>query len=420
MINLLLGGPGGGKSYEAVAYHVLPALQRGRKVITNLPLFVEKFEAYLPGSAKLLDIRSKTLAVNPGLNIDADEDDQSSPLNRLLRQAKATRFVDRPFAHPEDFSDPWRGDDGIGPLYVVDECHFSLPKVGTKISVEEWFSLHRHYNADVLLITQSAGKISVAIKDLVQVCIKVRKAIALGRSDSYIRKVLDGVNGGEVSTTTRKYRKEIFGLYRSHTQGFALAEQEADDVAPLLVRFNRWKYAIWGVAVLGCIFAFWFNTRPKVSPVPVWLESAVAESKRIDSLPHVYAPDGSRLVPGAQFPASSASAPAASLSDSEPFKSQGLHLTGWISKKGAKVYSFAVSGSGSFLFAVTDVDLIKAGYRFEPLGDCFGRLTYGSTVRNVVCDAPKDMAARDNNPVVMSTDGTRSDARKKSSSSSQS
>jgi len=41
MINLLLGQPGGGKSYEAVAFHILPALAQGRKVITNMPLDLE-------------------------------------------------------------------------------------------------------------------------------------------------------------------------------------------------------------------------------------------------------------------------------------------------------------------------------------------------------------------------------------------
>ena len=42
-VNLLLGSPGSGKSYEAVAFHVLPSLQAGRKVITNLPLNVDEF-----------------------------------------------------------------------------------------------------------------------------------------------------------------------------------------------------------------------------------------------------------------------------------------------------------------------------------------------------------------------------------------
>ncbi|MBI5918423.1 MAG: hypothetical protein HY849_03485 [Nitrosomonadales bacterium] len=47
MINLLLGPPGGGKSYEATVYHVLPALAKGRKIITNLPLDLDRIELHI-------------------------------------------------------------------------------------------------------------------------------------------------------------------------------------------------------------------------------------------------------------------------------------------------------------------------------------------------------------------------------------
>ncbi|MBV1843592.1 zonular occludens toxin domain-containing protein, partial [Photobacterium ganghwense] len=43
MINLIVGRPGGGKSYEAVVFHIIPAIQNGRKVVTNLPLNIDHF-----------------------------------------------------------------------------------------------------------------------------------------------------------------------------------------------------------------------------------------------------------------------------------------------------------------------------------------------------------------------------------------
>ncbi|WP_373455386.1 zonular occludens toxin domain-containing protein [Pseudomonas aeruginosa] len=49
MINLILGQPGGGKSHEAVVYHVVPALNQGRKVITNLALDMEQVQSVFPG-----------------------------------------------------------------------------------------------------------------------------------------------------------------------------------------------------------------------------------------------------------------------------------------------------------------------------------------------------------------------------------
>jgi zona occludens toxin len=47
MINGLSGRPGSGKSYEAVVTHILPALQQGRKIVTNIPLNIEWFVSVL-------------------------------------------------------------------------------------------------------------------------------------------------------------------------------------------------------------------------------------------------------------------------------------------------------------------------------------------------------------------------------------
>lgn len=384
MINLLLGGPGGGKSYEAVAYHILPAVKRGRKVITNLPLNLDAFEAVEPGCTDLIEIRTKTLAVAP----DAESADDG--FMGLINRARASRFLDRPFAHVEDYSDTWRSADGMGPLYVVDECHFVLPKNGTAKAVEEWFSMHRHFNVDVLLITQSSGKISEAIRDLVQVVYKVRKAIGLGRPNGYIRKVLDGVNGGEVSVSERKYRPEMFKLYRSHTQGVALEEQHADDVAPLMVRFNRFKWAFYAVTAVAVVYAVSkgspFSTKPvlaKSSPAVV-----AAAPARVASAPGV----------AASAPGSPASAP---VDDSEPFKGRGLHISGWLGTDANRVYTFVVSSNQFRLFDTTDAELKKAGYSFEPLGYCMGALRYRALVRYVACDAPMQASGRNNSPVVM-------------------
>ena len=63
MINLLEGTPGGGKSYEALVYHILPTLRSGRKVVTNLPLIRDAFEFLYPELMPLLDIRTENLPI---------------------------------------------------------------------------------------------------------------------------------------------------------------------------------------------------------------------------------------------------------------------------------------------------------------------------------------------------------------------
>lgn len=408
MINLLLGGPGGGKSYEAVVFHVLPALKRGRKVITNLPLNVEELEAVEPGCSALIEIRTGTLAVAPELSDSAE-----AGVMGLINQARAAKFVSRPFANPEDYESEWRHVEGMGPLFVIDECHFALPRGGTSRAVEEWYSMHRHFNVDVLLITQSSGKISAAIKDLVQVCYKVRKAVALGKPNGYIRKVLDGVNGGEVSTSERKYLPQMFKLYRSHTQGMPLDEQLADDVAPLATKVKRFTWAWALVTVAVCAWAFWPQGDKvvkvaKVEKSPAWLPAAAAEyqanpppdsdlAKSRVSSPVVSTP--AIVLPGQGSEPDSNSL--------EPFKNKLISLTGWARMGDKEIFTFVVSSSGNRLFELRLPEVIKAGYSFKSLGECSGVLTWGNNARAVICDAPQVAYGGNNTPVVIAN-GTSS------------
>ena len=402
MINLLLGAPGGGKSYEAVVYHVLTALKRGRKVVTNLPLNLVEFEAIEPGCSALIEVLEKTKAVNPGAVPSSDDGGGGGDLMGLIRQARASKFRDRPFSNVEDFMDPWRSTDGTGPLYVVDECHFSMPRGDTSRAVEEWFSMHRHYNADVLLITQSAGKISVAIKDLVQVCYKVRKAVAFGDSSSYIRKVLDGVNGGEISSGERKYLPQYFKLYKSHTQGVDVGEQKADDVTPFIVKFTRFKWFFLAVTGVAIVYAFWpSGDKPKTAAAR---PGAVVASK-----PSAVA---SSALAAACAPLESASAAHAASSvavdrDPEPFKGKLIHITGWMNMGGHVVYTFAVSSQGQRIFDLKDKDLRVAGYEWQPLGECSGRIVWRGKPTAVSCDAPALAMGSQNLPVVIA-DGSPS------------
>lgn len=215
MINLMLGQPGGGKSYESVAFHVIPAVvEQGRKVITNLPLRLDMWEHYFPGCSRNIEIRRPRVV--DGKTIHA-------------------------FSQLSDYGDPWRHPEtGVGPLYIIDECHKSLPRIGTPVAVEEWYAEHRHEVADILLITQSYGKINQAIRDAVQLVYRCKKATAFGSNDRYIRKVQDGIRGEVVNTTVREYEGKFFPLYKSHTKstGFA-TEALANDIVPL---WKRWPF----------------------------------------------------------------------------------------------------------------------------------------------------------------------------------
>ena len=213
MIYGIVGRPGGGKSYEAVAYQVLPALKEGRKVITNLPLQIDHFVAVLGE-----EVRELIVVIDGKLN------DFGS--------------MERPFSKVADYNDEWRNDKGQGPLYVVDEAHMTLPNKSLNTEILEWYSLHRHYGVDIVLVTQNLRKIHRDIKDMVEVTYYCAKNTALGSNNTYTRKVRSGANGDVVNTSIRKYEQAYFPFYKSHTaSNSSVVEAMAADIVPL---WKRW------------------------------------------------------------------------------------------------------------------------------------------------------------------------------------
>ncbi|MBM5249686.1 assembly protein, partial [Vibrio parahaemolyticus] len=157
MIYAIAGRPGGGKTYEAVAYHIIPAIKEGRKVITNITLNIEWFVKIFGE-----DVRDLIKIVD----------------------GRLTDFgsTSRPFSQIQDYSDEWRNEKGQGPLYVVDEAHMSLPSRGLPAAILEWFSIHRHYGVDIILLTQNIRKVHRDIKDMIEVTYRCTKNTAMGSS----------------------------------------------------------------------------------------------------------------------------------------------------------------------------------------------------------------------------------------------
>lgn len=383
MINLLVGPPGGGKSYEAVVEHVLKAVMSGRLVVTNLPLNVDQFDAVCPGSASLVVVLEPT-------------------------KAQPVRFADI-----SDWGHTWRGEGGIGPLYVVDECHVPLPRArvgraGTSLEVELWFSMHRHEGADVLLMTQSYGKVSADIIALVQVMYRVRKNVALGSNKSYTRTVMDGPRGGVVAKSVRRYKAQYFPLYRSHTRSnSAVAEAAASDVRPL------WRHPalIAGVVMIagGLFFALRnspFSHHVKTPPVPPSSISAVQAAYLADKKAHKAPPKpktppipdhplkgfGVHIV-GYLLPSPDQSYSSGELSGSSNASAHFAPVTVSVSKRGpvpvVPVYQFAVSQNGQIVFYESERQLQDAGYIVTPLSDCMVRLTWKKFSFYSVCDLPR-------------------------------
>lgn len=366
MINLILGAPGGGKSYEAVVFHVLPALEKGRKVITNLPLDLDRFADIDSRFPAQIELRKITLAK------PAADDSVQTFFKRIRVEPRA--FKTYPFSHLADYGDTWRHPDGFGPLYVIDEAHIALPRLGVPIEVEEWYSLHRHESADVLLITQSYGKLNQAVRDLVQVVYRVRKNVAFGSSASYTRKVQDGLRGDVVNTSIRRYEKKYFNLYKSHTRGGA-TELGAVDIVPFWRRWPVVGFVLCAVVsvVLGSMgYLNPFRTASAKKPAP-----------DVSHVQHPTLPISS----SADKPTS----PHADNADSiHPLSGLTLHMSGYVRTADRVLSQFIVSQNGQAVFEARSSDLEKMGYAVEVLAPCFARVSLASIKWQAVasCNAP--------------------------------
>lgn len=388
MINFLLGPPGGGKSYEAVAYHVLPALQAGRKVITNLPLNVEAFGTIDPSFPALIERRTETLA-KP---FETDWDQAESNFKRFGLTPRVRHFNKAAFSNKEDYGDPWRHPEtGSGPLYVIDECHIPLPRTGTPQDVEIWYSLHRHESADVLLITQSYGKVNRAIVDLVQVCYRVKKAVALGSSKKYIRKVQDGVRGAVVNESIREYQPKFYPLYRSHTLGGG-KELEAKDIKPF---WKHWSVIGAGIfLVVGlCVLGYSLSKGVGLDPAET---AARAKKAGAPIQTATSAPGQGVKVVKLDGPKDYDPKPKETAQKSEgveaiggPYDSLGLHVLGSIANGKRRMYLVLTSLNGQPMKTFSDTELVEAGYKVEPVSPLVLRLSYGGKSRWVISDGPQ-------------------------------
>ncbi len=371
MINLLLGPPGAGKSYEAVVFHVLPALEKGRKVITNLPLNLVELGKLDSSYPALIEIKVDTQVIEV-------EKNTWNPFHKSWDKLKHSHNF-CPFASILDYGDSWRHpDNGGGALYVIDECHKPLPSKGTQIEVEQWFAEHRHEYADVLLITQSSGKICKAITDSCQVVYRVKKAVALGSSKSYIRKVQDGLRGEVVNEAIRRYKPEFFKYYNSHTKsGSAGEELGAVDIVPF---WKRWPVIGAGVCFVGVV-ALSLGGH-SINPMKVGVVS-VAEAS--PSSPVVTLSSASS-VPGVvtlNLPVAPSPIPAPA---DQPFAGLSLHIVGFIESSNQWRYSFNADQNGQPTFYMKQSYLEESGYTVERLSPCSAKVSYKALSMYVTCN----------------------------------
>tara|TARA_Y100001936_G_C16038889_1_gene650260 strand:- start:17 stop:1141 length:1125 start_codon:yes stop_codon:yes gene_type:complete len=185
------GLPGSGKSYEACAMHILPAIEKGRRVVTNIEgINHEKF-AELSGVPLPYVVEKLQCIYTP----DVDEQ----------RQA----FLEH---------------SGKDALIVLDEVQNLFPSERQKLS-DEWnryITEHRHDGLDIVLMGQDRRDCHSMWRRRIQRVITFNKLSAVGMDNRYRWVVLEATRPEkykETTSGTRTYHSKYFGLYKSHTDG---------------------------------------------------------------------------------------------------------------------------------------------------------------------------------------------------------
>jgi zona occludens toxin len=371
MINGLSGRPGAGKSYEAVVTHILPALKQGRKIVTNIPLSTDWFASVLGEHVRELIVL-----------VDGD-------FHSYGKQ--------RPFSQANDFLQyqDWRNDNNQGVYFFIDECHLAMPQGSTDKNLKEYMSMHRHYGHDIMLLTQNFRKVDRDVKDMVQNCYYCTKLSFLGKDESYVVKVADGVSRNIVTTHQRKYDPKYYPAYQSHTKSEgAVKEATTSDVVKW---YNRWTtrgaaacVALSLLILIGQLSADRPDHQAEALKKLEQLKTEPQTPQQV-SQANPYQPVTSQPQPQPQqaLPSKPEKPPEAK----HPFAGVNLHLSGYHADRDNrgrfnKVYYFALSRNGSMLTEITHVDLQLAGYTVKILNSCVAELSYGDYNAFVLCDTP--------------------------------
>lgn len=203
-ISILAGVPGAGKSYDAVLNTIVPALAAGRVVRTNLPLNEDAIAEYLAWK-------------KPGFELRFEQ----------IQFFEGTAKNPYPFLQRETYDFDMEKEavliDGVrkGPLFVIDEAQNTFPaRQQVPLDIVEFFTEHRHYLVDIVLITQNYRNLAKEIyQRMTEEYIWLQKAKNHGTTKAYERRVYPS------PTQTRRddllysrltvYSKKIYNLYFS-------------------------------------------------------------------------------------------------------------------------------------------------------------------------------------------------------------
>lgn len=195
------GLPGSGKSYEALISHIIPAIQKGRKVFARINGL--NYE-------KIAELTEKT----------------PQQVKELLIPIEEEQVLDI-HEHVENDS-----------MVIIDELQNFFPAGRGKLSdgITKFVTEHRHRGLDIVTMGQSIADVHNLWRRRTQRKIQFLKLDMVGAAGRYKWTAFQGALNakGDVTFTkiksgTRKYDSKYFGSYASHQADTENTENLADD-----------------------------------------------------------------------------------------------------------------------------------------------------------------------------------------------
>lgn len=301
-INAYTGLMGSGKSYEVTASVVVTAVEKGRRVVTNIDgISEEKIHDYLAKKG-----------------IERDK------LGRVVHVANTA--LEQPGFFPDEHKPDQISVVQPGDLVCIDEA-WRFWGAGQSISPEhmQFFRMHRHYvdpetkvSCDVALMVQSIGDLHRSIRSVVEMTARTTKIKTLGMNRTYRVELFEGdkiTKASRFEVFVKNYDKAVFPLYNSYSGGQG-TEKAMDKRQNVLLNPRIWIIAVLLLAMLAtCVYYLQWYLRGRIKAP----ETTTATEKK----------------PGqaTTAPTGSATSPNSAKSGDSPFRLVGevrLHGEAWV------------------------------------------------------------------------------------------
>lgn len=227
-IEAYTGMPGDGKTYEVVKSVILPALQRGQRVVTN----IRGLNAELIG---------KHLGIPEGR------------IRALIKEFHIDDAFGPTGVKSEFFPTEGGNEDGIlewGAYNVIDEAHFVFG-TGMKFCNRGKYFMrqHRHENVDdqstqIVVITQSIDDLTSSVKNVVRATTRCIKKTMYGRHKSYYCRKFNGATetpSKQLNETSHKYEEPYISMYQ--TQRGKVSNERGVDNRGSIFQNRRLQFA---------------------------------------------------------------------------------------------------------------------------------------------------------------------------------